>query len=144
MTTETASRLFTVDEANHLILVIHPKVVRVQEAIVRARAQIETAGANSRAGTRRDRARHAALDEGAVSGLVQEARSLIAEIHAYGCLVNGPEAGMIDFPCLLGSELVFLCWKLGEPTVAHWHRIADGFAGRRPLLDARADKGWVH
>ncbi|HXH28610.1 MAG TPA: DUF2203 family protein, partial [Candidatus Polarisedimenticolia bacterium] len=55
---------------------------------------------------------------------------------AEGCLVNGPEAGLIDFPCLYDNEIVFLCWKFDEPRVAHWHRIPDGYAGRHPLLDA--------
>ena len=139
---DNSSRLFTVEEANTLIPVIHPKVMRMQEAIVRARAHMESTRARKRRGARR-----MALpvgDEAGVTALVAEARTLIAEIHAYGCLVNGPEAGLIDFPALLGSELVYLCWKVGEPQVSHWHRIADGFAGRRPLLDARADKGWIH
>jgi hypothetical protein len=36
---------------------------------------------------------------------------------------------------MLGSEVVFLCWKIGEASVGYWHRVEDGFAGRRPLLD---------
>jgi hypothetical protein len=42
---------------------------------------------------------------------------------------------LLDFPCLLGEEIVFLCWQYGEPEIAYWHRIEEGFAGRRPLLD---------
>jgi hypothetical protein len=49
------------------------------------------------------------------------------------------EQGLIDFPCMLGAEIVFLCWQFGEPSVSHWHRIEDGFAGRRALLDAEED-----
>ena len=36
---------------------------------------------------------------------------------------------------LRGAEVVFLCWQIGEPSVGFWHRIEDGFAGRKPLLD---------
>jgi hypothetical protein len=36
---------------------------------------------------------------------------------------------------MLGAEVVFLCWQLGESNVGFWHRIEDGFAGRKPLLD---------
>ncbi len=39
---------------------------------------------------------------------------------------------------MLGSEVVFLCWQLGEPNVSFWHRIEDGFAGRKPLLDGES------
>jgi len=28
---------------------------------------------------------------------------------------------------------VLLCWKLGEDEIAFWHRVEDGFAGRRPI-----------
>jgi len=33
------------------------------------------------------------------------------------------------------DEIVFLCWKFGEPQIEYWHRIPDGYAGRRPLLE---------
>ena len=41
----------------------------------------------------------------------------------------------MDFLCLRGREVVFLCWQFGEPAFCYWHRIEDGFAGRKPLLD---------
>jgi hypothetical protein len=28
---------------------------------------------------------------------------------------------------------VVLCWKLGEPAVAHWHELNAGFGGRRTI-----------
>jgi hypothetical protein len=49
------------------------------------------------------------------------------------------EQGLIDFPCMLGAEIVFLCWQFGEASVSHWHRIEDGFAGRRALLEPEED-----
>lgn len=72
---------------------------------------------------------------GIMPGLVRLVEKKLETIHQHGCIVNGPEAGLIDFPCLYDREIVFLCWKFGEPAIAHWHRIPDGFAGRRPLLD---------
>ena len=45
---------------------------------------------------------------------------------------NGPE-GLIDFPSMMDGRLVFLCWKLGEPEVLHWHELEAGFSGRQPL-----------
>ena len=32
-----------------------------------------------------------------------------------------------------GDALVYLCWKLDEPTVAYWHPVETGFSGRQPL-----------
>ncbi|MBI2359144.1 MAG: DUF2203 domain-containing protein [Deltaproteobacteria bacterium] len=70
-----------------------------------------------------------------IARAIQEVRGLVEEIDSYGCLCKGIERGLVDFPCLLGGEIVFLCWRYGEESVNHWHRVEDGFAGRRPLLD---------
>jgi hypothetical protein len=45
---------------------------------------------------------------------------------------NGPE-GLVDFPAMLDGRPVYLCWKLGEPEVLHWHDLEAGFRGRQPL-----------
>jgi len=31
------------------------------------------------------------------------------------------------------GRMVLLCWRLGEPAIAHWHSEEDGFAGRKPV-----------
>lgn len=41
--------------------------------------------------------------------------------------------GLIDFPCWMDDREVYLCWKLDEPEVAHWHELDSGFAGRQKL-----------
>ena len=48
-------------------------------------------------------------------------------------MLKDPQMGLIDFPTLRDGELVELCWKLGEEKIGHWHRIGEGFAGRKPL-----------
>lgn len=45
---------------------------------------------------------------------------------------NGPE-GLVDFRCLMDGRVVYLCWKLGEPTIQYWHELDAGFAGRQLL-----------
>ncbi len=45
---------------------------------------------------------------------------------------NGPE-GLIDFPAVMEGRAVYLCWKLGEAEVLHWHDLDAGFRGRQPL-----------
>jgi hypothetical protein len=42
--------------------------------------------------------------------------------------------GLIDFPCWMDGREVYLCWKMGEPEVGHWHETNAGFAGRRKLM----------
>lgn len=138
---EQYPRLFTVDEANALLPDIKPAVEELLGTFKQIRAEIEAAAvqANLPLGSP-DLARH--LEARAVAPrLFERVKILIERIHSNGCLVNGPEVGLIDFPCLFNNEMVFLCWKYGEPGVAHWHRIPDGFAGRRPLLDATSPEG---
>lgn len=41
--------------------------------------------------------------------------------------------GLVDFPCWMDDHEVYLCWKLDEPEVAHWHEMDAGFGGRQKL-----------
>ncbi len=53
-----------------------------------------------------------------------------------GVLVKGWDDGLIDFPHIRSNgEEVYLCWKMGEKDIRYWHRIPDGFAGRRPIQE---------
>jgi hypothetical protein len=61
-----------------------------------------------------------------LQGYVEELRELGVEPK------NGPE-GLIDFPAVMDGRAVYLCWKLGEPEVLHWHDLEAGFRGRQPL-----------
>jgi hypothetical protein len=58
---------------------------------------------------------------------------LVDEINAAGAEVKDVDIGLVDFPALLGGETVLLCWQLGEGEIRFWHRVDDGFGGRRPL-----------
>ena len=63
-------------------------------------------------------------------------RALKADIEALAAenvLVRDPETGLVDFPGVREGRPVFLCWRLGEDAVAHWHDVDSGFLGRRPL-----------
>ena len=64
---------------------------------------------------------------------LQRARESIAEIDAIGVQVKDFDAGLIDFPCRVDDQVVLLCWRMGEPTIEHWHTMEDGFQGRQPL-----------
>jgi len=60
-------------------------------------------------------------------------QGLVEEICSEGCQIKDFESGLIDFPTIWEGREVFLCWKLGEPEVGHWHEIEAGFAGRQSL-----------
>ena len=55
------------------------------------------------------------------------------ELNELGVEMKGRDIGLVDFPGEIDGHPVYLCWRLGEPSVAHWHERDAGFAGRRPL-----------
>jgi hypothetical protein len=69
----------------------------------------------------------------AVSRSADRISALLQEIEAVGCLFKGFDEGLVDFYALREDRLVFLCWKLGEEHITHWHEVDAGFAGRQPV-----------
>jgi hypothetical protein len=58
----------------------------------------------------------------------------LGELAAEGIVVRDIERGLVDFPARSPSGRPYwLCWVVGEPSVAWWHWPEDGFAGRTPL-----------
>jgi hypothetical protein len=68
-----------------------------------------------------------------LEALVQRAKDALEEIDASGVQVKDIDTGLLDFPFVLEGETVLLCWKRGESNIDFWHRIEDGFAGRKPI-----------
>ncbi len=62
-----------------------------------------------------------------------ELRSAIESVQETGCVVKDLDIGLIDFPTLYRGEEVYLCWKLGEPAIAFWHGVDEGFRGRKAI-----------
>src|SRR5208337_3245520 len=66
---------------------------------------------------------------------IQTAKDTVSEINAIGVQVKDLDIGLLDFPCRVDGEIVLLCWKMGEPTISHYHGTEEGYAGRRPIDD---------
>jgi hypothetical protein len=64
---------------------------------------------------------------------VEALKDQVADIEALGCVLKDLDTGLVDFPALREGREVYLCWRLGEPTIAWWHDLDTGFAGRQPL-----------
>jgi hypothetical protein len=59
---------------------------------------------------------------------------VIKSIATYGIQIKNLDSGLIDFPHLRNNgEEVYLCWRLGEEDIRFWHRIPDGFQGRKNI-----------
>ena len=64
---------------------------------------------------------------------LENLHSTLADVTTLGCEVKDMETGLIDFPCRREGRIVYLCWRLGENRVSHWHEVDAGFAGRKPV-----------
>jgi hypothetical protein len=62
-------------------------------------------------------------------------KEISAEITGRGIRfpAGGLQHGLLDFPTTWDGRWVYLCWRRGEPRVAAWHEIVDGFAGRQEI-----------
>jgi hypothetical protein len=130
-------RFFTVEEANEAVPALEIEFGRIARARNDLGPLIESLGGADVA--------VAILHEGGVAPPGREAdaerlRTLAAEItesvervNEMGCLVKDLERGLVDFYALEDDEPVFLCWQYGEPAVAHWHSVDEGFSGRKPI-----------
>lgn len=70
---------------------------------------------------------------------VAELNRLNRELLAIGCVLKDWRVGLVDFPAVRDGERVWLCWRLGEPAVGHWHGLEEGAAGRRPVNGEQFD-----
>jgi len=134
-THNTFPRLFTINEANELLPTLRPLVEQILENIRRLKSASETAIRKGQMDPDTPDLMEKLREDSEIAKLIGQVKGWVDEINTYGCTCKGVEQGLIDFPCMLGSEVVFLCWQIGEPNVSFWHRIEDGFAGRKPLLD---------
>ena len=129
--------IFSIDEANRLAKELRPELERLvlaQRELSRletrvAALSLATAGA---ADDNPDAVDLVKLNQRR-SVLARQISEGVRSIHERGAVVKDLEQGLIDFYALSGDRLIFLCWRLGEPEIAHWHTLEGGFDGRQPL-----------
>ena len=63
----------------------------------------------------------------------QALKNSMERIEDLGVLVKDLDIGLVDFPTLFRGEEVYLCWRMDESDIDHWHGVNEGVAGRRPI-----------
>jgi hypothetical protein len=129
-------RHFTAEEANAALADVR---ALVEELVARRREHVE-ALAHQEELERKVRGNGGGIPPAALAAaaatveeLARELARLVDEIAGHGAQVKDLDEGIVDFPASRRGETVLLCWKLGEDEIRYWHRMEDGFAGRRPL-----------
>lgn len=134
---ENRTRYFTVAEANRALVLVRRIVSDVVAQYNRMLDLHETLESSSTGRT----PRHMELLRESLIASVNQLQHCQEELTAVGVDLRDWALGIADFPCLYDGRVVSLCWKLGEPEVAYWHELDEGFAGRRSvklMLPARA------
>ena len=121
-------RLFNIDEANALLPTLRPLLERLQEVQQRLAdddllQRLRSAAAGNGGG--------AAAREVMATG--DEFGRITAEIESLGVVVRDPASGLVDFPAERDGDAIYLCWRVEEDRVGHWHDRDSGFMGRQPL-----------
>lgn len=120
-------RVFTPAEADALLPELRERLARIRNARARLIASARVV---------RERV---AVDPGGVAGdpghleAAAVLRRELARLAELGVVLRDPQVGLVDFPGEVDGRRVWLCWRLGEQRVAHYHELDSGFAGRRPL-----------
>lgn len=122
-------RYYTVAEANALLPTLRPLVAK----LLAARQRILDAQPDL----------WPVLEKAAGNGGSQQAAVVLADfeklrhsvkaIEGLGLELKDINTGLLDFWSQRDGRDVYLCWRYNEPTVAHWHDMEAGFAGRQPL-----------
>ena len=124
-------RYFTIAEAEALI----PELERAFADVAELAAQAEVKAASlrrRRAGGADDDAAEA-IERAQLKYLAQRVDERLRAIVELGAVPKGVEPALVDFPHRLDGRDVYLCWRLGEKRVTHYHGVDEGFDGRKPL-----------
>ena len=131
-----AKRVFTPAEANTALDLVRPVAERLvavrarMHKLIDAQSTLVTAIGSNGGG-------YAASDLNAAQAelhqLAEQVGACIEELDELGVSVKDLDLGLLDFPAVRSGEEVELCWQPGEETVEFWHRIGEGYAGRKPV-----------
>jgi hypothetical protein len=65
--------------------------------------------------------------------VLADMQEILSEFQRREIFIKDLERGLLDFPAIIGSKEVFLCWESDEETVEFWHDLETGFGGRERL-----------
>jgi hypothetical protein len=120
-------RVFTHAEATALL----PRLTELLAALTQAQRTAAEQGAEL--GRHKVSTNGSAAAAATASGPSLDLEHLSAEVEDLGVILRDPETGLVDFASVREGEQIYLCWRLGEERIAHWHPRDTGFMGRRPL-----------
>ena len=123
-------KIYTAEDARELLPEIRPRLTKLQDIWTKLEPHREEA---RQIGKRVDDGGATLPGAGEYFLLINQLKQKLAYFEMAGVEIKDLSTGLIDFPSLRGGRVVYLCWRMGEETITHWHETNVGFAGRQPL-----------
>jgi hypothetical protein len=136
-----SKRYFTINEVNEQI----PELERAFHRIAQLHAQVRQiwerlddqglAPDSEDFELDEDTPREALDDLATLRMLFDGLQDQIEGVESSGCTIKRLDTGLVDWYAQKDGRDVYLCWQLGEKSVAWWHDLETGFSGRRPISE---------
>jgi len=140
-------RIFTLEQANAMLPLVRAIVKDLAELsrdVIERRERLNSLLAGRGQQSRDIYGEELAQIEDELAKDSDQLREYVRELNELGVELKNPPEGLIDFRCLMDGRVVYLCWKLDEPEIQHWHELEAGFAGRQPLpREWQEDQQWT-
>jgi hypothetical protein len=133
MTVVPEARRFTPEQATQMLPLVRRIVEDIVLAVRRWRDRVREFELVTATATSTEPDPRALTLERETSTIAEEIDRFVRELTSLGIEIKDYETGLVDFPAERDGRPVYLCWRLGEPSVQFWHEIDAGFVGRRPL-----------
>jgi hypothetical protein len=134
--TEDHEHIFTLGEAQALI----PRLQQLfqefgaaREAATEAAAMLEELEARRSRANTLELARPLREYRERLGEHAERMRRVVRTVLEMGIEIRRLDPALLDFPWLRQGQLVYLCWEEDEPSIAYWHPLDTGVAGRQPI-----------
>ena len=126
---------YSIEEANAILPQV--RAVLLQLAVEKGRLEkaVAALAAHSDESAGNGNVAHAdamARSEAEMSEIGGGMRALVEHLESLGVELRDLEQGLVDLPGERDGRPVWLCWRLAEAEIGHWHALDEGFTSRQP------------
>jgi hypothetical protein len=122
-------KYFTVEEAESLL----SRISEILRSALDTKIRIELKVDEWRKARASSSEAEEAVFRGQVDFLASQLERQLSDIAEMGAIPKDIDSGLVDFPARIADKEGYLCWKLNEPRITHWHGLTEGFSGRKLL-----------
>lgn len=127
---EPQLRKYTLEEANALVAEVRTVLTQLRDIWQEADNERATFEKAQRSDTGPI---NVSLAQQQLVSALWEVQPLVSWLRRHDIVLRDPATGLVDFFAEIAGEDGYLCWRLGEDEILHWHGLDEGFSNRKPL-----------